>query len=95
LRVLRDDLHLEKLNLCYVPHSLEADQRRSRVELSRELLQMPEQDQQYDLQHILTGDENRFFVEYFHHSCRVANPDDVPEIPRQKIQSEKCLISII
>jgi hypothetical protein len=45
LRVLHDDLYLEKFNLYYVPHSLEADQKRSRVELSRELLQMLEQDQ--------------------------------------------------
>jgi hypothetical protein len=27
LRVLRDDLHLEKFNLCHVPRSLEADQK--------------------------------------------------------------------
>jgi hypothetical protein len=60
-RVLRDDLHLEKFNLRYVPHSLEADQKRSRVELSRELLQVLEQDQQYEFEHILTGDESWFF----------------------------------
>jgi hypothetical protein len=33
-RVLHDDLHLEKFNLCYVPHSLEADQKRWLVEFS-------------------------------------------------------------
>jgi hypothetical protein len=33
--------------------------------------------------------------EYFHYSCWAANPDDVPEIPKQKIQSEKCLVWII
>jgi hypothetical protein len=27
--------------------------------------------------------------------CEAANPDDVPKILKQKIQSEKCLISII
>jgi transposase len=31
-RMLHDDLHLEKLNLPSVPHSLEADQIRSRVD---------------------------------------------------------------
>jgi hypothetical protein len=45
LLILHDDLHLEKFNLRYVPHSLEADQKRSRVELSRELLEILEQDQ--------------------------------------------------
>jgi hypothetical protein len=57
LRVLHDDLHLEKFNLCCVPHSREADQKRLRVELSRELLQIVEQDQQYGFERILTGDK--------------------------------------
>jgi hypothetical protein len=63
--VLHDDLHLEKFNLSHVPHSLEADQKRLRVELSRELLQIFEQDQQYGFEHILTGDENWFFLNIF------------------------------
>jgi hypothetical protein len=45
LRVVHDDLHLEKFNLRYVPTSLEADQKPSRADLSRELLQIFEQDQ--------------------------------------------------
>jgi transposase len=40
LRVLHDNLHLEKFNLRSPPHSLEADQKRSRVEFSRALLQI-------------------------------------------------------
>jgi hypothetical protein len=35
LRVPRDDLHLEKLSLCSVLHSLEADQKWSRVTFPR------------------------------------------------------------
>jgi hypothetical protein len=63
--VLHDDLHLEKFDLRYIPHSLEIDQKRSRVELSRELLQRLEQDQQYKFEHILTGDESLFFLNVF------------------------------
>jgi hypothetical protein len=55
--VLHDDLHLEKFNLRCVPHSLEADQKPLRVELSRELLQIVKQDQQYGFERILTGDK--------------------------------------
>jgi hypothetical protein len=55
LPVLQDDLHLKNFNLRYVPHSLEADQKRSRVELFRKLLQILEQDQQYEFEHMLTG----------------------------------------
>jgi hypothetical protein len=60
-RVLHNDLHLEKFNLPTVPHSLEADQRRPPVELSQKLLQMLEQDQQYEFEHILTEPESWFF----------------------------------
>jgi transposase len=52
LCVRQHDLHLENFNLRYVPHSLEADQKRSRVEFSRELLQILEQGQQYEFEHI-------------------------------------------
>jgi hypothetical protein len=61
LCVHHDDLRLEKFNPRYVPHSLEADQKRSRVELSRELLQILEQNQQFEFEHILTRDESWFF----------------------------------
>jgi hypothetical protein len=61
LHVLHDDVNLEKFNLRYVPHSLEADQKRSHLELSREFLQILEEDQQYEFEHMLTGDERWFF----------------------------------
>jgi hypothetical protein len=65
LRVLHDELHLEKFNLRHVSHSQEANQKPPRVELSRELLQILEQDQQYEFKHLLTGDESRFFLNIF------------------------------
>jgi hypothetical protein len=61
LHVVHDDLYLEKFNLHSVVLSLAADQKRSRVEPSRELLQILEQDQQYEFEHILRGDESWFF----------------------------------
>jgi hypothetical protein len=63
--VLHEDLHLEKFNLHHVPHSLGADQKLSRVELSRELLHILEQEQHYEFEHILTGDESWFFLNIF------------------------------
>jgi hypothetical protein len=45
LPALHDDLYLKKFNLCHIQHSLEADQKRSQVDLSRQLLQILEQDQ--------------------------------------------------
>jgi hypothetical protein len=58
LLVLHDDSHLEMFNLRYVPHSLEGDQKRSRVKLSRGVLQILEYNQQYEFEYILTGDES-------------------------------------
>jgi hypothetical protein len=65
MRVLHNDLHLEKFNLRYVQHPLEAGQKRLRVELSRELLQILKQDQQYEFEHILKGDGSWFFLNIF------------------------------
>jgi hypothetical protein len=64
LPVLHDDLHLEKFNLRHVLHSLKVDQKRSRIELSRELVQIFEQDQQYEFEHILTRDESCFLTTF-------------------------------
>jgi hypothetical protein len=60
--VLHDDSHLNRFNLRYVPHSLEADQKPSPFELSRGLLQIVKQEQQDDFEHILTGDESLSFL---------------------------------
>jgi hypothetical protein len=60
-----NDLHLEKFNVRGVPHSMEADQKWSRVELSRELLQILEQDRQHEFEHMLTGDKSWFFLNIF------------------------------
>jgi hypothetical protein len=65
LACAHDDLHLEKFNLCDVPHSLETDQKRLRVELLRELLQILKCGQQYKIEDILTGDESWFFLNVF------------------------------
>jgi transposase len=54
LRVLHDDVHLEKFHLGYVLRSLEAEQKRSRVELSRGLPGILEENQQYEFEHILS-----------------------------------------
>jgi hypothetical protein len=61
LRVPHHDLHLEKFNFRYVPHTLESNQKRPRVEHSRELFQILEQDQQNEFEHLLTGDKSLFF----------------------------------
>jgi transposase len=89
LRELHGNLHREKFNLSYVQHSLEVDQTRSWVELSREPLQILEQDQQCEFEHMLTENETWFFLAHFHHSCWAANLDEAPEIPKEKFNPER------
>jgi hypothetical protein len=86
---------LEKFNLRYVPYSLESDQKRSRVELSWQLLQRLEQRSTIWLLTYINRGRKLVLFEYFHHSRWAANPDEVPEIPKQTVQSEKCLVSIM
>jgi hypothetical protein len=94
LRVLHDDLHLAKFNLCYVSHSPEADQKRSRVELPRELLQILVQDQQYKFEHILTGDGSRLILNIF--IIRAGPQIQIAGLKSQSRNSiRKCIISMI
>jgi hypothetical protein len=70
---------------------VEADQKRSRVERCRELLQILEQEQQYQFKNILTGGGGWFFSNSFIIRALAANPDDVPEIPKQKFNPKIAL----
>jgi hypothetical protein len=64
------------------------------VELSRELLQMLEQDQQYEFEHILTADKSEFFLNIF--IIRTAPHIQMKCLKfRSKNSMRKCLISII
>jgi hypothetical protein len=94
LRVLHDDLHLEKFNLRYVPHLLEADQKRWRTELPRALLQILEQDQQYEFKHMLTGDKSWSPLDIFIIRAEPQNQKTRLKF-RSKNSIRKCLISII
>jgi sensor histidine kinase regulating citrate/malate metabolism len=85
-------LHFEKFSLRCVPHSLETDQRRLRVKFWRELLQVLEQDQQYEFEHILTGDKICFLNIFI---IRAGPKIQMTCLKfRSKSSIRKCLISI-
>jgi hypothetical protein len=95
LRILHEVLRLKKFNLRWVPHSLDDSQKAERVSLSADLLKILLEDQETFFANVLTGDESWFYFEYPHESIWAPSRDDVPEKIEQKIDTEKCLISII
>jgi hypothetical protein len=60
LQVARSTLQ----NLRWMPRDLDSAQQQSRVRLSRTLLEMLRQEQQNNFDHVITGDESRFFLYY-------------------------------
>jgi hypothetical protein len=46
-------------------------------------------------EHVITGDESWFFLDYQRDSLRAESRDAVPERSKQKIDTEKCLIFVL
>jgi hypothetical protein len=95
LRILHDVLHSRKFNLRWVPHSLDDTQKAEQVSLSAELVRVLKENQKTGLGSIITGDESWFCFEYPHQSVWGPSRDEVSEKIKQKIDTEKCLISVI
>jgi hypothetical protein len=95
LRVLHDVLQVKKSNLRWVPHSLDDAQKAERISLSTDLLRILKQSQKTGFANIITGDELWFYFEYPHQLVWAPSRDEVPERFKQKLDTEKCLISVI
>jgi hypothetical protein len=94
LRILRDELMLQKFHLRWVSHVLSSNQKSERVTYSSLLLEVLEEAQRTGFERIITGDESWFFLSYPHNSAWTTSRDELPEKVSQKIDIEKCLISI-
>lgn len=96
--ILHDDLHMRKLAARWVPHLLSEDQKKRRVECSRQLLKDFEPNGPKRLCDIVTGDETwLWFYGIPNKRCNRAwvGPDgDRPVVLRQGFQSRKRLFSI-
>jgi hypothetical protein len=80
-RVLHDDLHLKKVNLCHVPHSPEADQNGRGSNYPENFFRHSNKISNMSLNIYYQGTKAGSFG-IFHHSCWAANLDDLPEIPK-------------
>jgi transposase len=95
LRILHDTLGLKKFHLRWVPHALSSNQKSERVSCPRLLLAAVEQNEATRFQDVITGDESWFFLYYPRDSMWAPSRDDLPDRIKQKIDTEKCLISVL
>jgi hypothetical protein len=94
LRILHDELGLPKFHLRWVPHELSSNQKSECVTYSSLLLEVLEEAHRTGFERIITGDELWFFLSYPHDSAWAPSRDELPERVSQKIDTEKCLISV-
>jgi histone-lysine N-methyltransferase SETMAR len=95
LRVLHEDLGMQKFHCRWVPHELLVEQRNDRLVASEHMLEILESLNGTDFSTIITGDESWFFYEYSLTSAWARVRDDVPKRANQNFQAKKCLISIL
>jgi S-adenosylmethionine:diacylglycerol 3-amino-3-carboxypropyl transferase len=94
LGILPEDLAPQKFNPRWVPHTLDSARKQNRVTFSGALLEVLRREQQNNFDRVITGDESSFFLDYPHESVWAESADEVPVGRKQRIDTEKCLISV-
>lgn len=92
--ILRDHLHMIKVNFKWIPHQLTEGLRRRRVETAKEMLAVLENKSPAFLRNVYTEDETWVYLENPRKSMWVLNGDQVPTCPRQTIASKKVMIAV-
>jgi histone-lysine N-methyltransferase SETMAR len=92
-RILHQELKLYKRNLRWVPHSLTIEQKKSRVELSKQLLKILRNEESSEFRHLLTGDESWLYYSYPHDSMWTRGRD-VEERERRSIGTKKIILVV-
>jgi hypothetical protein len=95
LRILRDILRWQKFNVRWVPHSRGYTQRGERMSISKDLLRVLRENQKIGFANVMTVDESWFSIEYAHQLVSILCTDEIPGKIKQKIDTEKCLISVL
>jgi len=92
--ILHNSLGLKKFARRWVPHDLTRAQKHERVSCSREILDVLEQDEVFEFQHIATGDESWFFHRYQHTHCYAKSREEVPTRVSTTIGMKKSMVTI-
>jgi histone-lysine N-methyltransferase SETMAR len=94
LRVLHDDLGLQKFNCRWIPHTLSQEQFQERVDVSEELLRMLQLIGEDHFNTVITGDESWFFYSYPETTAWAPTRNDLLKRENLNFRAKKCLISI-
>lgn len=92
--ILRDHLHMIKVNFKWIPHQLTDSLRRRRVETAKEMLQVLENRSPQFLRKVYTEDETWIYFDNPRRSMWVLNGDQIPTCPKQTIASKKVMIAV-
>jgi hypothetical protein len=95
LRIIRDRLRLTKPHLRLVPHTLLINQKSEKVPYSNFLLTALMEQKTSGFQRSISGDGMWFFLYHPRDSIWAASHDESPQCIKQKIDTEKCLVSIL
>jgi hypothetical protein len=93
-RNLQEVLGLHKCRLKWVPNVLSAEQKATKVEISRELNNDLIFERQETFATIITGDENWYYYSYTESLMWARSRDDVSTRPPQKIDSKRSALTI-
>jgi hypothetical protein len=88
LRILREELALQKFNLRCVPHTLDSSQKQNRITFCRAPLEILPREQQNSLDHVITGDESWLFLHYPNEFVWVGSSYEIPVRIKQTIEIE-------
>jgi hypothetical protein len=95
LQILHDTLGMEKFHFCWVPHAPNTNQKAERVTLSRGIFSVLQGVRSTGFHSVIAGDKLWFFPCYPSDLTSALSRDEVQEIVSQKIDTEKCLISLL
>jgi hypothetical protein len=78
-----------------VPHAQSIDQKSERISYSKLLLIALMEQKASGFQRIIIADESKFFLDYPRDSVWATSGNEVPQRIKQKIDAEKCLVSLL
>jgi hypothetical protein len=84
-----------KVTSRWVSYTLDTNKRTGRAGLSSELLEVLTSQGRNEFDHVIMGDESRYYFESPHAEMWAPSRDEVPERIKQGSDTEKCLMSII
>jgi transposase len=91
-RCLIGPLKRKKKHLKWVPHTLNATQKKERVKIATDMLKILKEDEENDFANIITGDESWFWYRYDHEAVWATAGEAAPERPKQGLGCEKVMI---